>query len=100
MEKIHLGFLDFLKGIAILMIILVHSGISMEGINQTLRESLSFGQMGCQLFFIISGFAISLSWFQKKRTVFQFYKNRYISIAPAYYIAIIFWLILNFERAS
>lgn len=49
---------DIFKGIAIIMVILVHSAQTFElpgGINYIPR----FGQMGCQIFFLLSSFTMA-----------------------------------------
>lgn len=55
-----------------------------------------YGQMGCQLFFLLSGFTLCLSYFKKRPTVLSFYKQRFISIAPGYWMMIIVFFFLNY----
>ena len=50
--------LDILKGIAITMVVLVHY-------NQSYANNINafkFGQMGCQVFFVLSGFSVTSSF--------------------------------------
>jgi peptidoglycan/LPS O-acetylase OafA/YrhL len=49
------------KGIAIMMVIMVHSAIRFD-IPNSLSFITRFGQMGCQIFFVISGFSLMLSF--------------------------------------
>lgn len=89
--------IDLLKGIAICMIIGVHSGQRIANLSPAL-DFLAFGQMGCQIFFVLSGFTISLSYEKhraKKRSNWSYIKNRYVSIAPGYYFFIFLILTLN-----
>lgn len=98
MEK-KLESIDILKGIAIMMVIIVHSCQMIPGINKYIIYIASYGQMGCQLFFLISGFAICLSWFNMKKEEQDkwnhFYKKRFISIAPGYYVMILVYFVLG-----
>lgn len=91
---------SILKGLAILGIVLVHSSICIEGINPYLNQFTRIGQYGCQLFFLISGYLMMLSWdrigevpFKKKLVVF--YKKRCCSIIPVYVTAVIFYQIIS-----
>ena len=80
--------LDVLKGIAMLMVILNHY-------NQKFTSSVAlfqFTQMGCQIFFVMSGLGVSFSLAKCFRRGFDFralapyYKSRYLRIAPPYYV--------------
>lgn len=69
--------IDFFKGIAIIMILLAHSTQRIEGLN-LVNQLFSFGQMGCQIFFLISGYTISLSWkrYKEKHSKLSFLIHR------------------------
>lgn len=98
-RKKRLQTIDFCKGIAILMVIFVHAPQRLEGINATVDRASLYFEMGCQLFFMLSGFSLSLSWNTREQTKREFYKSRFIRIAPSYYIMIILYYILNcFQR--
>lgn len=88
--------IDFLKGIAILMVILVHSSQKIAGMPGIMYRITSWGETGCQLFFVLSGYLLTYSWQQKKRTIKDFYQSRWLSIGPAYYLAIAFWVIVGY----
>ena len=91
----NLQYITFLKGLAILGVILVHAPQLIKEINPLIREFLHAGAFGCQLFFVISGFLAVKSWerllakyensTEKNRTTYKtFLKKRYLSIAPIY----------------
>lgn len=89
--------IDILKGIAIIMIILVHYNQNyLEGVRL-----LSFFQMGCPLFFVASGFGIAYlingKYINDNKTydVKNFYLSRLKAIVPGWYVAIIFFQIIN-----
>lgn len=48
---------DIFKGIAIIMVILVHSAQTFE-LPKGINYILNFGQMGCQIFFLLSSFTM------------------------------------------
>lgn len=81
--------IDIMRGIAIIMVFLVHYG-------QTFGNPLftRFGQMGCQMFFFISGYTCSHS-LEKSKSIGVFYKKRYLSIAPGFYTALIIIFAIN-----
>lgn len=90
--------ISILKGIGMIMVLLVHSRQMFEGINK-IFHLFSFGQMGTQLFFVISGFVLSMTWMKNKlnnsAVIKSFYFKRYISIAPGYCLGILFYFVLN-----
>jgi len=87
----HLEYLDALRGIAVLGVILVHCTII------TLQRHVIFalgftGQRGVQLFYIISAFTLFYSMQNRKeegRPLLNFYIRRFFRIAPLYYFVII-----------
>ena len=91
--------IDFIRGIGIAMIFLVHYG---QAFGNPLFTRI--GQMGCQAFFFASGYTCSIS-FKKNTNIKVFYKKRYISLAYGYYTIltvtvfanIIFKLLLNID---
>ena len=82
--------IDIAKGIAICMVILVHSQQKISGIH---FQILDFGQMGCQIFFVLSGYTTAMSLKKKKD---GFFLRRYISIAPGYYFMLLITHGINF----
>jgi peptidoglycan/LPS O-acetylase OafA/YrhL len=99
-----LQYVDALRGIAILLVILVHTG------GRT-PEDLAFasvsvyGQYGVQLFFVMSAFTLCHSMDRMhsltKPGYLSFMSRRFFRIAPLYYIGIVFyfcfaWVSLRF----
>ena len=95
----HIVTIDALRGIAALLVCLVHiGGLGLFG-NNILTNIFSFGQWGVYVFFVISGFIIPYSLNSSKYRVkyfFRFILKRIIRIDPPYYIAIILTLALAF----
>ena len=96
--------LDVLKGIGIIMIIIVHNRHFLLQNTDGFRQLINFGQMGCQLFFLVSGMALCYSWKTLSAqhpiccsadffyNYSQFIKKRYLRLAPGF----LFILLINF----
>ena len=94
MKAERLNSIDYLKGIGILMVIFVHSAQRIVPFLP-IRIFARYSQMGCQLLFLISAFTLCLSYQSNPVSVKDFYKKRFLAIAPAYYIGIVFYFIFN-----
>jgi len=91
-------YIDNIRGIAILMVIFVHSSQEIVDLNWFLGACSKYGQMGVQLFFIASAFTLCLSWDSKRPESFfliSFYIRRIFRIAPLYYIGILIYFLIN-----
>jgi peptidoglycan/LPS O-acetylase OafA/YrhL len=89
-------YLDSLRGIAILMVILVHTSQIVKDLPSSIRMFADYCQMGVQLFFVLSAFTLCLSMERRKNetnSIRNFYIRRFFRIAPLYYFAILFYLI-------
>jgi len=93
-NETNLGYLDALKGLAILAVTMVHSiGADLPGVWGKIGSE---GARGVQMFFIISGIlafrSLKNSFPNGKLTikdVGKWYLKKYIRIAPLYYFAIV-----------
>ena len=83
--------LQLFRIMACLGVFCVHFGqrIELEG---TLRSFTSFGLYGVHMFFIISGLLAAKGLDGQKDTI-EFYKKRIISIAPLYYLTILWYFV-------
>src|SRR5277367_5401594 len=87
----HIGSLDGVRGIAILIVMLHHFLIVIPGgtpARNILKSSLNPGWSGVDLFFVLSGFLITGILLDTKAAVnyFQsFYARRVLRIFPLYY---------------
>lgn len=81
-----------LRGIAIIMVVLVHLSDTLfpDGPAKTV---FSFGQMGCQIFFLLSCYCLCFSWEKGLPAAFPFYRKRFLALAPGYWLAILISLI-------
>ena len=87
-----------LMGIAILWIFLFHSKIFFPAgfLFHPLRFLVSTGYGGVDLFFFLSGFGLMHHMETKYRSSSSFYKKRFITIYPSYFIATITTLVIDY----
>jgi peptidoglycan/LPS O-acetylase OafA/YrhL len=92
-------FIDSIRGIAILMVILVHTSQKISGSLDNITEIIvSYGQMGVQLFFIVSAYTLCLSSYRRDGETLPLIKfgiRRYFRIAPTYYLGLIIYFIIS-----
>ncbi|MBD2570544.1 acyltransferase family protein [Anabaena lutea] len=91
-----LKHIDALRGIAVLLVILVHTNDSVNGVSSPLLYFSKYGQMGVQLFFIISAYTLCLSMERHQGEYLKLLNyaiRRYFRIAPLYYIAIFIYML-------
>lgn len=79
---------NFFKGIAIFMVILTHSH-QMFNLPNVLRYIPRFGQMGCQIFFVLSAFGLCHVFAKKTPTWLSHMKNRLSKLAVGFWLAIV-----------
>lgn len=91
-----IDYVDALRGIAILAVLLVHTG-GQFGLIGTFAKIAGLGAKGVQLFYFISAFTLFLSYNARKQQeqfpISNFYIRRFFRIAPLYYFAIIYYSI-------
>lgn len=89
----HYGYIDFLRGLAIVLVISVHCALAIPNLN-LFFYFFNYGQMGVQLFFMVSAITLCMSMNERKEVeIKSFYIRRYFRIAPMYYIGIIIYFL-------
>lgn len=87
----HLAYIDALRGYAILGVIATHA--AGPELAWPLRLVTDQGARGVQLFFVVS--ALTLSWRERHDGVVPFYIRRFFRIAPMFWLAIVFFPIVD-----
>lgn len=83
-----LGFLDVLRGIAAMAVVLYHLGnhlpVLTESFYWTTHSVLNFGAFGIMLFFLVSGFIIPAS-LERHGSVSEFWVSRVFRLGPLFW---------------
>ncbi|MEE4454508.1 acyltransferase [Novosphingobium resinovorum] len=86
-------FLDSLRGVAILGVVMTHVGQSVNDAPAMLTDFFRFGLRGVQLFFMVSALTLSLVTKPATLDLPSFYVRRFFRIAPMFYLAAMFYLL-------
>lgn len=112
-EAGYLPAIEGLRGVAVLWVMLFHyvvvrdgrfddPAITAIGLLHPLNVFVRNGYLGVELFFLITGFLLTLPWFLRESrgepapSLRDFYARRFWRIAPAYYVqlAVLFLVVL------
>jgi peptidoglycan/LPS O-acetylase OafA/YrhL len=96
----HLPVLDGVRGVAILMVMLLHfvgNVPPVDGIERAIVGVINYGSYGVELFFVLSGFLITGILYDTRnepRHFRNFYMRRVLRIFPLYYgvLALVFFV--------
>jgi peptidoglycan/LPS O-acetylase OafA/YrhL len=90
-----LDYLDGLRGVAILGVVLIHVGHMFIGsLPHAIQNFTDYGFRSVQLFFIVSSLTLTMSLFGKDYSIRGYAIKRYFRIAPMFYLAIIGYIYL------
>lgn len=90
--------LDLLRGVAILLVVLAHCSQAASGVIPGLTSFAdTYGEHGVQLFFIVSGYTMMLTFGDKVdfAAARSFYLRRVFRIVPLFWLAILFYLLIT-----
>lgn len=95
-----LKYIDALRGIAILAVIIVHTGQYGSNVYPGIVKSfIGHGARGVQLFYLASAFTLFLSFDYRSKIEINpnrnFFIRRFFRIAPLYYLGIIYYVFQN-----
>src|SRR3989338_1457107 len=93
-------FIDGLRGVAIIWVILHHSHpfLGFHWLEVIIRKVVLLGQWGVDLFFVTSGFIITgllIRDFDGHIRVGRFYARRFFKIVPPYILLLLFSFYIN-----
>jgi len=105
--KERVAYIDGLRGIAVLSVVLFHAGVHNPALSADPRSPLSFvlrqGSHGVDLFFILSGFCLAYPLLARLRSfggtrfnVAAYAARRLVRIIPPYYAAIAVFTVVGF----
>lgn len=109
MEPKKYEYIDSLRGLAILLVIMSHAALMSPSsgiIPRGLYYFMERGIHGVQLFFIVSAFTLTISYYGRKgedHELRNFFIRRFFRIAPMFYLAIIYFtyaVFLNYNFAD
>src|SRR5712671_599344 len=95
-EAKRVAALDALRGIAILMVIFFHTSVSFPP-DHRLARLLESGNLGVQLFFLVSAITMCHMWRERWNEAdrqLKFYIRRFFRIAPLFWLAMILYMAL------
>lgn len=105
METKKYEYIDSLRGIAILLVIMLHTQFivvlspAMSFFSSGLRSIIETGFLGVNLFFLVSAFTLTMSHQRRQfedHATLNFFIRRFFRIAPVYYLAIVYFSFSNY----
>jgi peptidoglycan/LPS O-acetylase OafA/YrhL len=103
MDSKRYQYIDILRGIAIIGVLLIHAsffGTGSSGFNNDFMSIIREGQRGVQLFFIVSAFTILSTYIKHSQTEIHtkqnFFIRRFFRIVPLYLLAFLLYFSLRF----
>jgi peptidoglycan/LPS O-acetylase OafA/YrhL len=92
-------FIDALRGLAILGVVLTHSSQRVAATNAMFQWFMSEGARGVQLFYVASALTLCMSWMARSPhdtfPIRNFFIRRFFRIAPMFYVGILLYIFLN-----
>ncbi len=94
-----LDYINAVRGIAILMVIMLHVSSAVKGLPEVFSYMCGKGAFGVQLFFVASAFTLFLSYTNRIKkegnlTNRNFFIRRFARISPMYYLAAIVYSVI------
>jgi peptidoglycan/LPS O-acetylase OafA/YrhL len=96
-EPEHYGYVDALRGWAVIGVLAGHVTHNVAGLRGMFLELMTYGGYGVQLFFVVSAFTLCLSYTARRsrdrKPVGAFFLRRLFRIAPLFWFGIAFYLL-------
>jgi peptidoglycan/LPS O-acetylase OafA/YrhL len=94
-------YIDALRGLAILGVILVHTGGRFDLPAGAFRDLVQESRFGVQLFYMVSAFTLYLSLDSRREKGFgAFFIRRFFRLAPMYWVAVFLYVIFARSAAA
>lgn len=90
--------IDGLRAFAVGGVIAIHTTLLTE--QHAFTRLFYQGQMGVELFFILSGYVISLAWDRSNKSLSDFYFRRVLRLAPLYYVLLAATYLFNWSNRT
>lgn len=91
-------YIDAIRGLAILGVVLVHSSQNIKPVSSFFVRLMNEGAAGVQFFYVASAITLCMSWSLRGSSelnpIKNFYMRRFFRIAPLFYTAIFFYIAL------
>jgi len=103
-NKFNVDYIDSMRGVAILMVLAVHSTMFFKLFNLSelpfnIEKILYSGKYGVALFFIVSAYTLFRSLDLRKENSFvKYFIRRFFRIAPMYYLVLIVLFIVDNDQ--
>jgi len=101
-SNVKFKYIDAIRGVAILMVILVHTAQKVSGLDSFTKFFTGYGALGVQLFFVASAYTLCISAETRKnesQPLVKYAIRRFFRIAPLYYLGIIGFFFLALTTA-
>jgi peptidoglycan/LPS O-acetylase OafA/YrhL len=93
-----LSYFDTARALAAFMVVCVHTESTFHASSPLASTFAEMGQLGVQLFFVVSAFLIFNSLDRLSRNggcLVEYWAHRFLRIAPLYYVAIMGWTVFG-----
>lgn len=101
MKKERIKSFDLIRCISMIIIVIYHWECTYEQLNVNgyhqylpLIKGIDWGRLGVTMFFILSGASLQYNYSERKLQWIDFYKKRWISIFPMFYMVWLFFYIV------
>lgn len=98
-KTLKLDHIDSLRGVAILLVIMVHTSQNFDNLNFFIKKISEYGQFGVQLFFVLSAFTLCYTYektYLTQNYLYDFFIKRFFRIFPMYYFGILIYSLFNY----
>jgi peptidoglycan/LPS O-acetylase OafA/YrhL len=96
----HYPYIDALRGYAVLAVVATHVQELTPDLPFVVKRCADFAATGVLLFFVVSAFTLTASWRRRDDGAAAFYIRRLFRIAPAFWLAAVFYLVFPWWARS